>query len=86
MTASGAGSRLDHPGLAPGWPQNQARTVVSHSEKRDPVDRLEGIAGGRDGIPAPLWVPNRSPMSCDLGIFVYQPTEPITTSEAKLGW
>jgi hypothetical protein len=33
-----------------------------------------------------LWVPNRSSMSCDLGIFVDQPTEPVTTSEAKLGW
>jgi hypothetical protein len=31
-----------------------------------------------------LWVPNRSSSSCDLVVFVYQPTEPIMTSEAKL--
>jgi hypothetical protein len=28
---------------------------------------------------------NSSSSSCDLGIFVYQPTEPITTSDAKVG-
>jgi hypothetical protein len=32
-----------------------------------------------------LWVPNWSSISCDLGIFVDQPAEPIATSEAKAG-
>ena len=35
---------------------------------------------------ATLWVPNWSSMSCDLGVFVDQPAEPIATSETKLGW
>jgi putative transposase len=33
-----------------------------------------------------VWVPNWSSTSCDLGVFVYQPAEPIATSETKLGW
>jgi hypothetical protein len=33
-----------------------------------------------------VWVPNWSSTSYDLGIFVYQSTEPITTSDARLGW
>jgi hypothetical protein len=33
-----------------------------------------------------LWVPNWSSTSCDLGVFVYQPIEPIATSEVELGW
>ncbi|HEY3896152.1 MAG TPA: hypothetical protein VGL88_12365, partial [Pseudonocardiaceae bacterium] len=37
------------------------------------------------GIARSLWVPNWSSTSCDLGVFVYQPTEQITTSEVKLG-
>jgi hypothetical protein len=32
-----------------------------------------------------LWMPNWSSTSCDLGIFVNQSTEPIATSDAKLG-
>jgi hypothetical protein len=32
-----------------------------------------------------LWVPSRSSMSCDLGVFVDQSTEPVATSEAKVG-
>jgi len=32
-----------------------------------------------------LWVPNWSSTSCDLGVFVDQSTEPIATSDAKLG-
>jgi hypothetical protein len=32
-----------------------------------------------------VWVPNRSSTSCDLGISVYQSTEPIATLDAKLG-
>jgi hypothetical protein len=32
-----------------------------------------------------VWVPNWSSTSCGLGIFVYQSTEPIATSDAKLG-
>jgi hypothetical protein len=48
---------------------------------------LAGSALARDHDRAhTLWVPNWSSMSCDLGIFVDQPTEPVTTSEAKLGW
>jgi hypothetical protein len=31
-----------------------------------------------------LWVPNWSSTSCDLGVFVYQPTGQIATSEG--GW
>jgi len=34
----------------------------------------------------PLWVPNCASTSCDLGVFVYQPAEPITTSQVTLGW
>src|SRR5438105_6981555 len=34
---------------------------------------------------AHLWVPNWSPTSCDLGIFVDQPAKPIVASEAKAG-
>ncbi len=30
-------------------------------------------------------VPNRSSTSCDLGIFVDQPAEPIATSEVRVG-
>ena len=33
-----------------------------------------------------LWVPNRSSMSCNLGIFVDQSTEPVAASEAKVRW
>ncbi|MDQ3765278.1 MAG: hypothetical protein M3460_28485, partial [Actinomycetota bacterium] len=32
-----------------------------------------------------LWVPNESSTSGDLGIFVYQTTESVATSEAKVG-
>jgi hypothetical protein len=32
-----------------------------------------------------LWVPNWSSTSCDLGVFVYQSTEPIASSDARLG-
>jgi hypothetical protein len=32
-----------------------------------------------------LWVPNWSSTSCDLGVFVDQSTEPIATSDARLG-
>ncbi len=32
-----------------------------------------------------LWVPNRSSMSCDLGIFVDQSAESVAASEAKVG-
>jgi hypothetical protein len=44
--------------------------------KQAPKD-LTGIRqrGGRYQI---LWVPNRSSASCDLGIFVDQPTKAIT--------
>ena len=31
-----------------------------------------------------LWAPNRSSTSCDLGVFVDQPTEPVAASEAKV--
>ncbi|MCA1835363.1 MAG: hypothetical protein LC721_03085 [Actinobacteria bacterium] len=34
---------------------------------------------------AGLWVPNWSSTSCDLGIFVDQSTEPIVTSDVRLG-
>jgi hypothetical protein len=30
-----------------------------------------------------LWVPNWSSTSCDLGVFVYQPTGQIATSEGS---
>jgi hypothetical protein len=30
-----------------------------------------------------VWVPNRSSPSCNLGIFVDQPTEPITSSRRR---
>ena len=33
-----------------------------------------------------LWVPNGLSTSCDLGVFVYQPAEPITASEVQVGW
>ena len=36
--------------------------------------------------PGALWVPNRSSMSWDLGVFVDQSAESIAMSEAKLGW
>jgi hypothetical protein len=32
-----------------------------------------------------LWVPSWSSASRDLGVFVYQPAEQITTSEVKAG-
>jgi len=32
-----------------------------------------------------MWVPSRSSTSCDLGIFVYQPAEPVMTSEVQVG-
>jgi len=31
-----------------------------------------------------LWVPNWSSASCDLGVLVYQPAEPIATSQVTL--
>jgi putative transposase len=37
------------------------------------------------GVLATLWVPNWSSTSCDLGVFVYQSTEPIASSDARLG-
>jgi hypothetical protein len=30
-----------------------------------------------------LWVPNRSSMSCDVGIFVDQPTEQVAVSQVQ---
>jgi hypothetical protein len=33
-----------------------------------------------------LWVPNRSSVSCNLGIFVDQSAESVAASEAKVGW
>jgi hypothetical protein len=32
-----------------------------------------------------LWVPNRSSMSCNLGVFVDQSAEPVAASETKMG-
>jgi hypothetical protein len=34
---------------------------------------------------AVVWVPNWSSTSCNLGVFVYQPAEQITTSQVNLG-
>jgi hypothetical protein len=34
---------------------------------------------------ARVWMPNKSSTSCDLGIFVYQPTESVATSEVQVG-
>lgn len=34
---------------------------------------------------AKLWMPNRSSTLGDLDIFVYQPTEPVATSEVQVG-
>jgi hypothetical protein len=44
-----------------------------------------GISPGQLAL-VTVWVPNRSSKSCDLGVFVYQPTEQVATSEVKLGW
>jgi hypothetical protein len=33
-----------------------------------------------------LGVPNRSSVSCDLGIFVDQSADPVAASEAKIEW
>jgi hypothetical protein len=37
------------------------------------------------GRPAvrPLWVPNRSSMSCDVGIFVDQPAEQVAAAQVQ---
>ncbi len=40
---------------------------------------------GEFGEDNPSWVPNRSSTLCDLAIFVYQPTEPVMTSEVQVG-
>jgi hypothetical protein len=58
--------------------------VLRARERRAaPPDLAGPLQAGSPGV-ASLWVPNRSSSSCDLGIFVDQPTEPIATSEAKL--
>jgi Transposase DDE domain len=38
------------------------------------------------GLDKTLWVPNRSSMSCNLGVFVDQSADPVAASEAKMGW
>jgi hypothetical protein len=38
-----------------------------------------------DGLLAPYRVPDRSSMSGDLGIFVYQPAESVATLEVQVG-
>jgi hypothetical protein len=32
-----------------------------------------------------LWMPNWSPTSCDLGVFVYQTPESVAASEVRVG-
>ena len=33
-----------------------------------------------------MWVPNRSSMSCDLSVFVYQPVESVAVLEVGAPW
>jgi hypothetical protein len=40
---------------------------------------------GEDLLSGGVWVPNWSSTSCNLGVFVYQPAEQITTSQVDLG-
>jgi hypothetical protein len=40
---------------------------------------VEKLCPAQLGSMSSVWVPNRSSISCDLGIFVDQPTEPVTT-------
>ena len=59
--------------------------LATHDDRR-PVPALLAPHRTEVGEPAStLWVPNRSPTSCDLGVFVYQPTESVATSEVQVG-
>ncbi|MCA1600745.1 MAG: hypothetical protein LC776_03530 [Acidobacteria bacterium] len=42
--------------------------------------------GPGDATDELVWVPNWSSASCDLGVFVDQPAEPVVTLEATVGW
>ncbi len=43
------------------------------------------VGNGLQALAPCVWVTNWSSTSCDLGIFVDQPAEPIATSEVKAG-
>lgn len=44
---------------------------------------LRGGERGRRGRKCGVWVPNRSSMSCDVGIFVDQPAEQVAASQVR---
>jgi hypothetical protein len=86
---------LEHPSLKPVLDHVPGRerserleepVVINFVERRGQTDTSETDISVARQQRWSLWVPNRSSMSCDLGIFVDQSTEPVTTSEAKLGW
>jgi hypothetical protein len=59
--------------------------VIVTSAQLDPRRRVVRMEAEQTRHPSSLWVPNRSSMSGDLGIFMYQPTESVATSEVQAG-
>jgi hypothetical protein len=59
---------------------------VMHQPPRPVCPTLAGKPNRhRVGPPLTLWVPNRSSVSCDLGVFVDQSAESVAASEVKVG-
>ncbi|HEX8933173.1 MAG TPA: hypothetical protein VF788_03060, partial [Pseudonocardiaceae bacterium] len=63
-------------GLCPGTRRNYARSVRAFLQAVSTTVQW----GSRDPV-----VPNRSSMSCNLGVFVDQSAEPVAASEVEVG-
>ena len=62
------------------------KTLSPAATHDSPAATHEALQHQPNSSPPADSVPNRSFMSCDLGIFVDQPAEPVAASETKVGW